>query len=67
MSKSEIIDSAVKLMVKSKAAEGDESEMQRYEERVKNFQDWKDKQTIKQVATGEKVDALDTEYIWCKA
>ena len=41
--------------------------MKRYEERVKAHKTWLDKKLIKEVKSGEKVDALDTEYIWCKA
>ena len=43
LSKSNIIDSAVKLMVKSKAEAGDESEHKRYDERVKAHQVWLEK------------------------
>ena len=53
-------------MVRSKG-EADQSELKRYEERVKNHLDWKDKQLVKDIRPGDKVDALDTEYIWCKA
>lgn len=67
LSKSNIIDSAVKLMIKSKADAGDESELKRFDERVKAHQVWLDKQKLKEVKPGDKIDALDTEYIWCKA
>ena len=63
LSKSEIIDSSVKMMVKSK---GDE-EVNRYQERSKSYNEWFEKQQLKNVKPGDKVDALDTEYIWCKA
>ena len=43
LGKSDIIDSAVKLMVKSKNDAGDDAELKRYEERVKYHLDWKDK------------------------
>ena len=43
LSKSEIVDSAVKLMVKSKTDAGDDGELERYSERVKNHEDWLDK------------------------
>ena len=66
LGKNEIIDSAVKLMVRSKG-ESDQSELKRYDERIKYHLDWKYKQTLKEVKPGDKVDALDTEYIWCKA
>ena len=66
LNKNQIIDSAVRLMVRSKG-ESDQSELKRYEERAKHLIDWKDKQRVKEVKAGDKVDALDTEYIWCKA
>jgi len=68
LQKSEIIDSAVKLMVKSRAEAGnDADELSNYEKRLKQHHVWLDKQTLKDLRPGEEVDALDTEYIWCKA
>lgn len=68
LSKSEIIDSAVKLMVSSKAENDDNAEeLQRYKERVKAHEEWLSKQSVEPIKPGEKVDALDTEYIWCRA
>lgn len=65
--KSSIIDSAVRLQAVCKAENGDESELKRYDERLKAHQEWFDKQQVKVIKPGDKVDALDTEYIWCKA
>lgn len=71
LSKSEIIDSAVKLTVTAKGDglndEDANSELKRYQERVKAYQEWHKKQMLVNVKPGDKVDALDTEYIWCKA
>ena len=51
------------MMVKSKG----EEEVNRYQERSKSYNEWFEKQQLKNVKPGDKVDALDTEYIWCKA
>lgn len=68
LSKSEIIDSAVKIMVTSKSDDNDDNaELKRYLERGKAHEEWRNKQSVEPVKPGEKVDALDTEYIWCKA
>jgi len=67
LQKSDIIDGAVKHMVRSAADCGNRDELTRYEERVQAHKTWLDKQEIQEVKPGEKVDALDTEYIWCKA
>ena len=40
LQKSDIIDNAVKLMVKAKSEGGDADELTRYEERVKNHKEW---------------------------
>ena len=67
LSKSEIIDSAVKLMVESKRDNGDDEDLKRYQERNKNHDKWLLKHSVDNVKPGDKIDALDTEYIWCKA
>ena len=67
LSKSDIIDSAVKLMVEGKRDSGDDEDYRRRGERLKNHADWVEKHKITNVKPGDKIDALDTEYIWCKA
>ena len=67
LSKSDIIDSAVKLMVEGKRDAGDDEDFRRREERLKNHAEWVEKHKITNVKPGDKIDALDTEYIWCKA
>lgn len=61
-----MIDTAVSMMIKGKQTT-DESEYERHHDRLKNFKDWKDKHTVKEVKPGDMLDVLDTEYIWCKA
>ena len=55
------------MMVKAADEAGNKDELTRYEDRVKAHKTWLDKQQIQEIKPGEKVDALDTEYIWCKA
>ena len=54
-------------MVKSRADAGNADELVNFEKRLKSHQAWVDKQTLKELRPGDEVDALDTEYIWCKA
>lgn len=75
LTKSEIIDTAVKLMVKAKDSDkskltGKESEEEqvRHSERVKQYKEWREKHELPtKVKPGDRIDALDTEHIWCKA
>ena len=68
LGKSEIIDTAVQLMVDSKEKAGSKDEQKRYEERVKSYEEWRKKHELPAtVKPGDKIDALDTEHIWCKA
>lgn len=67
LSKSDIIDSAVKLMVEGKRDAGEDEDYRRREERIKAHAEWIEKHKITNIKPGDKIDALDTEYIWCKA
>lgn len=65
--KSEMIDKAVKMMVDSKSANGNEEEIERYNTRLQNHKNWLKKHTLCNARPGQKVDVLDTEHIWCTA
>lgn len=67
LQKSEIIDNAVKMLLDSKRENGDDEEVRRLEERIKNHQKWVEKHRVIDVKAGDKLDALDTEHIWCSA
>lgn len=42
-------------------------EVRRFETRSDNYRKWMDKHMVKEVKPGDKLDVLDTEYIWCPA
>ena len=68
LNSSELIDKAVELTVKSKTEAGDASDEQRWSERLKNFEQWQKKHQLNwNMKSGDQIDALDTEHIWCKA
>jgi hypothetical protein len=69
LNSSELIDKAVELTVKSKTEAGDPSDEKRWNERLKNFETWQKKHKLDWTAmkSGDQIDALDTEHIWCKA
>ena len=54
-------------MIESKRQVGQIEDAKRWEERVKNHQKWIEKHKVSGVKTGQKLDVLDTEHIWCKA
>ena len=54
-------------MIENKKKSGDEAEFTRHQERVKNYETWKDKHKVSQVKPGDMLDVLDTEYVWCRA
>lgn len=62
-----IIDKTVKTIAMSKKLGGQNEEYQHYENRVKQYRDWKAKHKVSQVKAGDKLDVRDTEYIWCVA
>jgi hypothetical protein len=65
--KSEMIDKAVKMMVESKRQSGDDTDSQRWHDRMKNHKEWLGKHRVRDVKPGQKLDVLDTEHIWCVA
>ena len=50
-----------------KKLEGDSSDYVRWNERIQAYNKWVKSHIVDSVKAGEKVDACDTEYIWCKA
>jgi len=57
-------------MVESKKANGgmeNDEELQRWEERMNKHCQWQKKHQVCEVKPGDKLDVLDTEYIWCVA
>lgn len=70
LTKSELIDRAVELMVRSKTTTtGDASQETRWSERLENNRRWVAKHEISSTTlkAGSKLDVLDTEHIWCPA
>ena len=67
LSKSEIVDDAVKLIVQSRIEDGKENEVTRWQERMKNYIIWQNNHKLNNVKPGQIIDALDTEFIWCQA
>lgn len=55
------------MIIYGKKQEGDTSEIARWNERMQNYNKWIKGHRIDSIKPGEKVDACDTEYIWCKA
>jgi len=64
---SALIDNSVKMVVQGKSDEGAPEELARWQERFSKYNEWQESSVLKSVNVGEKVDACDTEYIWCKA
>lgn len=50
-----------------KKQEGDSSDYIRWNERMQAYKKWVKNHVLESVKPGEKIDACDTEYIWCKA
>ena len=59
----------IKTTSADESAADSEAKLKRYQERLENHRVWLEKQEISpnDLKPGDKVDALDTEYIWCKA
>jgi hypothetical protein len=62
-----MIDNSVKMIVMGRKNEGNYEEYERWQERMVKYKEWVESHQIKGVKPGEKIDACDTEYIWCKA
>ena len=62
-----LIDNSVKMIAYGKKQEGDNSDYLRWNERMQAYTKWVKSHVIESVKPGEKIDACDTEYIWCKA
>ena len=62
-----MIDNSVKMIVQAKKESGDPEEFQKWQERMKKYQEWITSHNVVSVQPGEKLDVCDTEYIWCKA
>ncbi len=60
-----MVDDAVKMVISCRTKEG--HDVVRWQERITNHFKWLTNHTLKEVRAGQVVDALDTEYIWCKA
>lgn len=60
-----MIDNAVKAIATSKKIGGDLEELERWQNRVIAYKEWKDKHQLKDCKAGDKIDVRDTEYIWC--
>ena len=55
------------MIVHGKKEEGHTEEMAKWQERNVSYQKWIESIKLRNVKVGEKIDACDTEYIWCKA
>lgn len=55
------------MLVHSRKNEGIPEDHTKWEERMNQYQVWVDSQQLKSVKVGDKIDACDTENIWCKA
>ena len=55
------------MIVQGKKDEGDHTEVKRWNERMVQYRSWTKKHILDTVKPGDKIDACDTEYIWCKA
>ena len=65
---SRLIDYSVKIMMQYRKLENKMDEYNRFKERVKNYQSWKDKHILSSdLKAGDKIDVRDTQYIWCVA
>jgi hypothetical protein len=62
-----MIDSTVRAMVLSKKLGGETEDFDRWQGRVKQYQEWKDTHKLKDCKAGDKIDVRDTEYVWCIA
>jgi hypothetical protein len=62
-----MIDNAVKLVVNAKRDNENQEEYDKWLERMQKNQKWVESHDITSVKVGDKIDVLDTEYIWCKA
>ena len=60
-----MIDSTVKAIAVSKQMNGQLEEYEKWNTRVKSYNDWKQKHNVLDHKAGDKVDVRDTEYIWC--
>ena len=55
------------MIVMGKKAQGQADEFNRWKDRMDKYQEWIQSHHLKEVKPGDKIDACDTEYIWCKA
>jgi len=64
---SQPIDNSVKMYVQGKKDEGYPDEYNKWKERMDAYILWVEGTKLKNAKVGEKIDACDTENIWCKA
>ncbi|CDW88471.1 UNKNOWN [Stylonychia lemnae] len=63
-----LIDYSVKTMMHCKKIDNQIEDHNRFRDRVKNYQAWKDKHVLSyDLKAGDKIDVRDTQYIWCVA
>lgn len=62
-----LIDNSVKMYVIGKKEQGHPDEFNKWQERMLAYDQWIDSTKLRSVKVGEKIDACDTESIWCKA
>lgn len=62
-----LIDNAVKLFVSSKKDKGSSDDFNKWSERMKAYDTWIESTKLKVVKVGDRIDACDTENIWCRA
>lgn len=55
------------MFVQGKKEEGLIEEYNKWQERMNAYENWVESVKLKQVKVGDKIDACDTENIWCKA
>lgn len=53
---------SIDAMVRSNLSKG---QKRRYEKRLEKFEQWKEAKKLKNSKVGMKIDALDTENVWC--
>jgi hypothetical protein len=64
---STLIDNSVKMLVYGKKDEGSSEDFDHWKKRMIAYDKWMKSSRLQEAKVGEKIDACDTENIWCKA